>query len=246
MAQNRGQISGSACLAELIYMGGSTMATLYWTADSPFCRVVLWTAATLNLEKELQLKHLTWQELRNISAGETLGNAATVPCLQTDSGILISDSLRIIAYLMKDSFSAWLLSCDGETYRMAEGQLSRVMYALYDGAQNKAHEKIHKHWLRALLCAETSLAKRLANASESNLQVNPAEANLTNPTLSIAVLHTFISFCLSMQPDWRRDIPHELEKIFMEHEKSVEFQSMRSKISAHIHGVPCNFPGSAG
>jgi len=222
------------------------MTTLYWTADSPFCRVVVFTAATLKLENELQLKHLTWQELRNIPPGETLGSAATVPCLQTDSGILISDSLRIIAYLMKDSFSAWLLSFDGETYRTAEGQLSQVMYALYNGAQNKALEKIRKHWLRALLYAETSLSKRLINSSGSNLQMDSAAAIATNSTLSIAVLHTFISFCLSMQPEWRRDISHELEKIFMEHEKSVEFQSMRTKISEHIHGVPCNFPGSAG
>lgn len=222
------------------------MATLYWTADSPFCRVVVFTAAMLKLENELQLKHLTWQELRNIPPGETLGSAATVPCLQTDSGILISDSLRIIAYLMKDSFSAWLLSFDGETYRTAEGQLSRVMYALYDGARNKALEKIRKHWLRALHCAETSLSKRLLNSSGSNLQMDSAAAIVTNSTLSIAALHTFTSFCLSMQPDWRRDIPHELEKMLMEHEKSIEFQSMRTKISEHIHGVPCNFPGSAG
>lgn len=222
------------------------MATLYWTADSPFCRVVVFTSAMLKLENELQLKHLTWQELRNIPPGETLGSAATVPCLQTDSGILISDSLRIIAYLMKDSFSAWLLSFDGETYRTAEGQLSRVMYALYDAAQNKALEKIRRHWLRALLCAETSLSNRLINSSESNLNMDSASTRVTNSTLSIAALHTFTSFCLSMQPDWRLDISHELEKIFIDHEKSIEFQSMSAKISEHIHGVPCNFPGSSG
>jgi hypothetical protein len=200
------------------------MATLFWTADSPFCRITLWAMAILNRDADFNLKHLTWDELRSISAGGQLGTAATVPCLTLPSGQNISDSLRIIAHLLQTDFYRWFLSSEGDHYRMIEGQFSRIMYALYDGAQGKNLEKVHGQWQRALRSAELTLTK-----------------NTSTSLLPSAALHVFVTFCLMLRPEWRSDISEPLAQLLTQQEGSIAFQKLQSWTAATHYRVPCSW-----
>lgn len=213
------------------------MATLFWTADSPYCRIAIWSAASLGFLSNLELKHMNWAELNLTASGGILGNAATVPCLRTDASYTVSDSLRLIAHFMEESFHPWLLSTDGEIYRIAEGQLSRVMYALYDGAQGKTLEKVRLQWLRALVSLETTFLTLEPSAKKSLLEEHDSTA-----LLSIAPVHVLLGFCLSLKPEWRNDLPRQLESLLKDAEKSLPFWTMRDIVHEHNHGVPCTLP----
>lgn len=200
------------------------MFTLFWTSDSPFCRITLWSLAILNHDSQFTLQHLNWDELRKISAGGLLGTAATVPCLALPSGASISDSLRILAHFMATEFSDWLLSAEGEQYRMFEGQFSRVMYALYDGAEGKGLEKVHGQWQRALLSTEMALAQ-----------------NSSQHPISLAALHVFVTFCLALRPDWRGDISTHLAALLTQQESTMAYLKLNSWVAATHHRVPCSW-----
>ena len=200
------------------------MATLFWTADSPYCRIALWAMAILNQDHTFKLEHLSWEELRCITAGGKLGTAATVPCLTLASGHQISDSLRIIAHLLESDFYAWFLSSDGEHYRMIEGQFSRIMYALYDGAHGEKLEKVHSQWLRALRSSELALTQTVSKRRFSS-----------------AALHVFVTFCLMLQPDWRDDIPESLADFLTQQENSLAFEKIKTLISTTHYRVPCSW-----
>ncbi|MBM3381003.1 MAG: hypothetical protein FJY29_01000 [Betaproteobacteria bacterium] len=202
------------------------MTTLLWTSDSPFCRIALWSMALLGRDTEFELQHLTWDELRKISAGEKLGTAATVPCLSLSSGECLSDSLRILAYLLRTDFFSWFLSSEGELYRIVEGQFARVMYALYDGAQGKSLEKVHGQWRRALHAAELGL---VGKGSQNSL---PG-----------AALHVFVCFCLKLQPEWRNDISEPLASLLSQQENTAAFAKLKSWVAATDYRVPCYWAG---
>lgn len=215
------------------------MATLFWTADSPYCRIVLWAATRTGAIQGLTLKHLSWSELNSISPGTTLGQAATVPCLHTNSGVTISDSLRIIAYLIgHNPFYEWLMSTDGEAYRLAEGQLSRVMYALYDNVQGKPLERARQNWLRVL----TSLDSVFLRSSPTTTPSFPnANGHLHLADLAI---HVLVSFCTTLNPEWGKDLPPHLRNALLALEQKEDFRSMQKICAEQTYGVPCVLAGT--
>lgn len=207
---------------------------LYWTADSPYCRIVLWAILAAgeglspNAEKSAfpSLIHLSWEELQQGHAAELLGPEQTLPCLSNGTKPL-SDSLRLLANLNQSfPFDAWLLSHDGALYRCAEGQLGRVMYQLYDGV---TEQKIRPHWLAAL----GSIQKILRSFERR------PEDPLIFPPWGLMATHTFLTFCLFLKPDWRRDLDSDAEKHFTHLELSETFLRLHDLIAQQRHRVPC-------
>ncbi|MEY4066544.1 MAG: hypothetical protein RIR26_2752, partial [Pseudomonadota bacterium] len=49
------------------------MTTLFWTADSPYCRIVLWSLCQNQLETQVRLEHLSWRDVRTSGAAGHLG-----------------------------------------------------------------------------------------------------------------------------------------------------------------------------
>lgn len=196
--------------------------TLYWTADSPFCRIVLWA-----FEEEsavaLQRVHLSWQQLRDESAKSMLGVELTVPCL-ADGKHIESDSLRLLAQLNPREFQPWMVSADGALYRCAEGQLGRVMYALYD---NLDPAKTRRLWLQSIQAVD-----RLWSFQP------PAELSRT-PSWGSMACHTFLSFCVALKPDWLAELPENLRLGLVELERSASFHKLRMAVQEHPHRVPC-------
>lgn|GEM_PF-673969 len=216
------------------------MDTLYWNSDSPYCRIALLAIASLLDEHTTAKKliHLSWSELKRITPNDLLGSAATVPCLHSAKGSIIDDSLRIIAHLLQNAFTPWFLSSDGCFYRIAEGQLSRVMYALYDGPRDNTLEKLRGQWLRALDSLNHSIAHSPIHASKSGSQ----SGNEESFSLGFAAAHTFISICLALQKEWAKDIPAELRRNLLTFEKTQTFQWMSEQVTNEGSRIPTHLP----
>lgn len=202
------------------------MLKLFWNADSPYCRIVLWHIATSQFRDRVLLEHMSWAEIRSTPTDGQLGTAATVPCLELNNGRRMSDSLRILAHLLDESFMQWLLSEDGDQYRHIEGQLSRVMYGLYDRPAPEALKKIQTRWALVLDSSAAHLARK-----------GHHEASQIAP-MSTRALHIFMQFCLNFQPQWRDSIPNELEQTLLNIEQSEGFQWFESKIIEQEATVP--------
>lgn len=196
------------------------MLKLFWNTDSPFCRIILWHIGASQLQDKITLEHLSWEEIRATAPGGQLGSNATVPCLELNNGARIADSLRILAHLLKDDFSSWILSQDGELYRHTEGQLSRVMYGLYDGPSPEALTKIKSRWSLALCSADSYFCSdEYKKRSASQLHA-----------LALPALHIFVQFCLNFQPEWRHSIPETLERTLLNLESRKEFEWFKRQL----------------
>lgn len=196
---------------------------LYWTADSPFCRIILWAWAESAVPPPQHL-HLSWEELRSDTCSESIGCERTVPCLGGQPPL--TDSMRILAVLSGPSFQPWLVSADGGLYRFCEGQLGRLMYSLYDGV---SADRLHDKWKSNLATLERLLSG-----------MAPA------PTHGQIAMHTFLNFCIALQKDWWRDIPETLKQRLHLLEKSSSFLSLHQLISGHNQRVHCGFFSPAG
>ncbi|MEY2986699.1 MAG: hypothetical protein RJB13_220 [Pseudomonadota bacterium] len=197
------------------------MLKLFWNADSPYCRIVLWHIATSQQYTEVELEHLSWEDIRATATGGRLGRNATVPCLQLGDGTIITDSLRILAYFLNDGFDSWFLSEDGEFYRHIEGQLSRVMYGLYDRPTPEALKKVEARWNLVLKSADGHMSTKAAS--------RPAVPEL--PALALQTLHIFVQFCLHFQPDWSCSLPASLERALHELEREKDFKWYKEQLS---------------
>jgi hypothetical protein len=203
---------------------------LYWTADSPYCRIVLWSMAESAPTRAFELVHLNWDELRNPRSGGILSEERTVPCL-SDNRSRTADSLRILATLNPEGFTRWLTSADGALYRCAEGQLGRVMYALYDGF---SEEKTREAWSKAQSSAGSLLAGVWSATSAESLGAG------------LMAAHTFFNFCLHFRPEWLQDISDETRNILARLECSASFANLRSRVESQSCRVPCGlFSGSS-
>lgn len=196
---------------------------LYWTADSPFSRIVLWALAENGHLQNTLLIHLGWDELKSASSAHLLSEEATVPCLYAD-GRKTADSLRILALADGDTFVRWLTSADGALYRCAEGQLGQVMYALYNGG---APGKTLELWHKALTSAESLLKKSLAETQAQSIGKGQM------------AVHTFISFCVFFRPELRDTISDEMKNALSQFEKSDSFARMRACCESQSCRVPC-------
>ena len=197
------------------------MLKLFWNADSPYCRIVLWHIAATQRHKGVVLKHLSWEEIRATASGGRLGLTATVPCLELEDGTIIPDSFRILAYFLNDRFALWLLSEDGEFYRHIEGQLSRVMYGLYDHPSSEVLKKVEARWNLVLKSAELYFSTRI---SVHDSAPEP-------PSLALQALHIFVQFCLHFQPDWHRSIPTSIAQILLEAENKKGFDWFKNQLT---------------
>jgi hypothetical protein len=196
---------------------------LYWTADSPFCRIILWAWMESALTPP-ELVHLSWEELRSDKCSAILGTERTVPCLSGQPPL--TDSLRILAVLSSSTFQAWLGSADGALYRFCEGQLGRLMYSLYDGV---SADRLHDRWKTSLAVLERLLT-----------------GNAPAPTHGQIAMHTFLNFCVALQKDWWRDIPETLKQRLQLLEKSSSFVSLKKLTHGQNDRVHCGFFSPAG
>lgn len=204
------------------------MSLFYWNADSPFCRIALWNIYNLEKKNAVELLHLSWEELRKVAPGTSLGDSGTVPCLLLPSGQKLSDSLRILAYWQQEHFASWFLSLEGEHYRMVEGQFSRIMYALYDGAQGKTLDRVRSQWRRALQAVECARKQ----TTSTNALWMPA-------------FQVFVTFCLALQPRWREDIQEPLVQLIKQQETAASFAMLRAAIAEVTHQIPCSWDQGA-
>lgn len=217
---------------------------LYWTADSPFCRIVVWALAESNPQSAVpldseplsafgELVHLNWDDIRKSQTSGVLGPEGTVPTVFCE-GDYLTDSLRLLASLQPHDFSGWLTSSDGALYRCAEGQLGRVMYALYDVVDS---EKAKKLWFNALHAIE-----KLVNISATHRTENAV-------SWGIMATQTFLNFCLALKPEWKKDLSETLWANVIRWESSRSFQDLKNRVNQHPHRVPCGLsdgPDAAG
>lgn len=199
------------------------MFTLFWNADSPYCRLLLWQLAGLGAQNKLNLQHMSWADIRNERSGGRLGSSATVPCLHAEKGKQLSDSLRIVAHLAGHDFLPWFLSSDGEAYRLFEGQLSRVLYGLYDSPNPAALKKIEERWQLVFSSATAHAAHELS----PQLMPEPATP------FALITLHVLVVFCLQFKPEWRDTIPSEWMNALRDLERTHAFQWMEQHVSQH-------------
>lgn len=204
----------------------SAERTLFWTADSPYSRIVLWAVCESD-NLNLNLVHLNWAELNDTSwAGKNLGPELTVPCLSDGQSHITCDSLRILATLQKSKFHDWFVSADGALHRFSEGQLGRIMYALYDGVEQA---KIHPLWLRAI----ESACRLIENLNRHDTESSHAS------TGQIA-LHTFLSFCVGLRPELQKEIPPQLRKVLVGLEQTPSFAALNARLKTHAHLIRCD------
>jgi len=196
---------------------------LYWTADSPFCRIVLWAWAESAALNGTHLVHLSWNELKDSSISEVLAAERTVPCL-VDEHLRLSDSLRILARLNPQAFTHWLTSDDGALFRCSEGQLGRIMYALYDGV---ADDTFRGKWLDAIRAIDHLLSRDSKRADDKRVLWGQMAA------------HTFLTFCLNFRPEWRKDLPQSVLQRMKEMETTNSFKELKGYLSNHLYCVPC-------
>ncbi|MEN9826492.1 MAG: Glutathione S-transferase, N-terminal domain [Pseudomonadota bacterium] len=204
----------------------TTGSTLFWTVDSPFCRIVLWALCESNDELVLPV-HLSWTDLNDkLVAEKRLGPERTVPCLSEHQSMITSDSLRILASLQKESFLEWLMSLDGALYRCCEGQWGRVMYSLYDGLEQN---KVRPLWLQAIESTE-----RLVNLHDEK------QHDLLKVSLGKIALHTFASFVVGLMPEWRSDMPKSLKQLLASLEQTASFAKMQAHLNTQHHLIRCD------
>jgi hypothetical protein len=196
---------------------------LYWTADSPFSRIVLWALAESGSLGGMNLVHLNWKELHSDRSAEILSEERTVPFL-ISGDLRTADSLRILAVLFPDSFTQWLTEADGALYRCAEGQLGRIMYALYDGSTN---EKTRGLWQSAL----ASMSLLTAHADRTQKQTGVSWGQIA--------AHTFVHFCLHFRAEWKQDLSAETLRALALLERSASFHQLRTLAESHSCRVPC-------
>lgn len=196
------------------------MPKLFWNAESPYCRIILWHISANGLRNKVELQHLSWDEIRSALPGGLLGPTATVPCLHLDDGRMITDSLRILAHLLDDGFYSWFLSEDGELYRHIEGQLSRVMYGLYDQPSPETFKKLDERWKLAL------------SAAQFNLSTNAGAHHFKSDSLhlSIKALHVFVQFCLMFKPQWHDSVPSETASALLSIEQTEAFEWLEEQL----------------
>lgn len=195
---------------------------LYWTADSPFSRIVLWAWAESAALSGTHLVHLSWKELKDSSSSEVLAAERTVPCL-VDEHLRLSDSLRLLAHLNPQTFTLWLTSDDGALYRCSEGQLGRIMYALYDGVTD---DILRGKWHDAIRAINHLLSCDSKRADDKRV-----------PWGQMAT-HTFLSFCINFRPDWRQDLPQSVLQRMKELETSNSFKELNGCLSTQLYRVP--------
>lgn len=210
------------------------MKTLYWTADSPFCRIVLWCLYQSHLETQVRMVHLSWQGIRDAGSTGHLGPTATVPCLITEDGTRVGDSLRIISFLNPELFSNWFLSQDGECHRVAEGQLSRILYALYDGVSDKRAAELRAAWLRTIAALNALIT---ASGEESIGETRSPSSPLSSTGCAFA--HILLHFCLYLKPEWKSDISVELQNQLQHIENREAFRWMKAQVENQAYRVPC-------
>jgi hypothetical protein len=141
-----------------------------------------------------------------------------------DEHVRRADSLRLLAHLNPQAFTLWLTSDDGALYRCAEGQLGRIMYALYDGV---ADEILREKWLDAIRTLNQLLG------SESKV------ADRKRVPWGQMATHTFLTFCLNFRPEWRQDLPESVHQRMKELETVDSFYELKACLSTQPYRVPC-------